>query len=96
MAHADTLDMPAAPVAAPAPVTATPGKGETMQAVEHQFGAPTQKYPAVGGDSPKHPPITRWDYPGFSVFFEHSHVVTTVVPGHPPEIYRTDRLSSAQ
>jgi hypothetical protein len=28
-----------------------------------------------------HPPITRWDYPAYSVFFEHDHVLHTVA--HP-------------
>ena len=27
------------------------------------------------------PPITRWDYPGFSVYFEHDRVLHTVVRG---------------
>jgi hypothetical protein len=25
------------------------------------------------------PPITRWDYAGFSVFFEHDRVIDAVV-----------------
>jgi len=42
--------------------------------VEAQYGAPTERHSAIGN-----PPITRWDYPGFSVFFEHQHVVHSVV-----------------
>ena len=52
---------------------ARPARGSTMQSVEAKFGAPAQRHPAVGD-----PPITRWDYPGFSVFFEHQHVVHAV------------------
>lgn len=55
---------------------ATPARGSSMKAVEARFGAPTSKHAAVGN-----PPITRWDYPGFSVFFEYDHVVHTVVTG---------------
>jgi len=30
-------------------------------------------------DGPLHPPITRWDYDGYSVFFENSTVLHSVV-----------------
>ena len=51
-----------------------PRRGMTMKAVEARFGAPPQRQPAVGK-----PPITRWDYPDFTVFFEHEYVIDTVV-----------------
>jgi hypothetical protein len=50
-----------------------PTRGMTMSQVESQFGAPREKYPAVG-----QPPITRWDYDNFSVFFEHQYVLHAV------------------
>ena len=53
---------------------ARPTKGTTMHQVEAKFGAPAKRYPAVGK-----PPITRWDYPSFSVFFEFNRVVHSVV-----------------
>jgi len=53
-----------------------PARGATMAAVEAHFGAPQARHDAVGA-----PPITRWDYPTFSVFFEHDRVVDTVVTG---------------
>jgi hypothetical protein len=53
---------------------ARPGRGMTMQAVEAKFGAPQQRHAAVG-----EPPIARWDYPGFSVFFEKDRVIHAVV-----------------
>lgn len=56
-----------------------PKRGTLMPQVEAQFGAPTRKHAPVGGNLPQHPPITRWDYPTFSVYFEHSHVVNAVV-----------------
>ena len=56
-----------------------PRRGTLMNQVEAQFGAPERKHAPVGGDRPQHPPITRWDYPQFSVYFEHNHVVNAVV-----------------
>src|SRR5215469_1172975 len=58
-----------------------PKRGLTMSEVEQHFGAPVTRHPAAGGDAPKHPPITRWDYSGFSVFFEHDRVIDSVVTG---------------
>ena len=56
-----------------------PKRGQSMAAVEAAFGAPALKHAAVGGGSASNPPITRWDYPAFSVYFEHGHVVDSVV-----------------
>jgi outer membrane protein assembly factor BamE (lipoprotein component of BamABCDE complex) len=50
-----------------------PKRGITMSQVEAKFGAPVTKHDAVGS-----PPITRWDYSGFSVFFEHDRVIDSV------------------
>jgi hypothetical protein len=61
--------------------TQTPHRGATMKAVEQQFGAPAERHAAVGGGSGKQPPITRWDYPHFAVFFENDKVIHTVVTG---------------
>lgn len=52
----------------------TPARGMTMDQVASKFGAPTTKVPAVGL-----PPISRWEYPGFVVYFEHDHVIHSVV-----------------
>jgi hypothetical protein len=54
---------------------ATPSRGMTMNQVAAKFGAPTSKVPAVGK-----PPISRWEYPGFIVYFEADHVIHSVVP----------------
>lgn len=50
-----------------------PARGMSMVQVESRFGAPTEKFDAVG-----QPPITRWVYPSFVVYFEYQHVVHTV------------------
>ncbi|HID45091.1 MAG TPA: hypothetical protein EYP34_04995 [Chromatiaceae bacterium] len=56
-----------------------PHRGETMDAVERHFGSPTNKHAAVGT-----PPITRWDYPKFSVYFEYDRVITAVLKRNKP------------
>jgi len=53
---------------------ATPSRGMSMTDVAAKFGAPATKVPAVGK-----PPIERWEYPGFVVYFEYQHVIHTVV-----------------
>jgi hypothetical protein len=55
--------------------TATPTRGMTMNQVAARFGAPVTKIPAVGK-----PPISRWEYPSFIVYFEADHVIHSVVP----------------
>jgi hypothetical protein len=52
----------------------TPTRGMTMEQVAGKFGNPTAKIPAVGK-----PPISRWEYSGFTVFFEYNHVIHAVV-----------------
>lgn len=58
-----------------------PGRGMSMSQVESKYGAPRARHSAVG-----EPPITRWDYEAFSVYFEHSHVIHSVVPASPPVV----------
>jgi hypothetical protein len=53
-----------------------PSRGASMSAVEAKFGAPKERHAAVGK-----PPITRWDYENFSVYFENQHVVHAVAHG---------------
>jgi hypothetical protein len=53
---------------------ATPARGMTMEQVATKFGTPVTKVPAVGK-----PPISRWEYPGFIVYFESDHVIHSVV-----------------
>ncbi len=74
------------------PNVATPRKGSSMKEVVARFGQPVKKYKAVGGSSRQQPPITRWDYDQFYVFFEYTHVVRAVVPGRPPKLDRVDGL----
>jgi len=60
--------------------TAMPQRGMSMDAVRAKFGSPATEHPAVPtNEGPLHPPITRWDYPGYSVFFENSTVLHSVM-----------------
>ncbi|MDJ0806307.1 MAG: hypothetical protein QNJ78_05680 [Gammaproteobacteria bacterium] len=53
-----------------------PTRGMTMDQVKRDYGDPSMTHPWIGD-----PPITRWDYADYSVFFEYRHVLTSVV--HP-------------
>ena len=51
-----------------------PVRGMTMDSVEQQFGSPTAKHSPVGD-----PPISRWEYNGFVVYFEYDRVLHAVM-----------------
>ena len=51
-----------------------PKRGLTMLQVESRFGAPEERVTSVGD-----PPIARWLYPDYTVFFEYDRVIETVV-----------------
>lgn len=92
-ANAETLQIPDEPVgpdyhqgAAEDPAFAAPGeqsvetdlpvRGMSMNAVESRFGAPREKLGPVG-----EPPITRWVYADYTVYFEGRYVIHTVRSG---------------
>ena len=50
-----------------------PKSGTTMANVEKTYGMTAERHVAVG-----QPPITRWDYPTFSVYFENDRVIHAV------------------
>lgn len=50
-----------------------PERGMTMERVREAFGPPQSRKPAVGD-----PPITRWQYDAFTVYFEHDRVIHAV------------------
>lgn len=77
---ASTAAVPAGGISGPS----LPVRGMSMANVEHIFGAPLQKLPAVPDPGTKlHPPITRWIYPNYVVYFEYNYVVHTVLKAHP-------------
>ena len=50
-----------------------PSRGMSEQSVEARFGAPAAKVAAVG-----EPPISRWEYAEFIVYFEYDKVIHSV------------------
>lgn len=58
----------------PAAAGERPNRGSSMVTVESRYGAPSSRHAAVGD-----PPISRWDYPQFSVYFENDRVLHTVL-----------------
>ena len=51
-----------------------PENGQTMDSIESKYGTPGQRHRAVGD-----PPITRWDYGTYSVYFEYNLVLFSVL-----------------
>lgn len=51
-----------------------PSLGQKQQQVLEQYGQPTQEHPATGT-----PAIIRWDYPNFTVYFENTFVLHSVL-----------------
>jgi len=63
-----------------APGVEAPRTGMNMDSVRARFGNPVHEHPAVStSGGPLHPPITRWDYNGYSVFFENDVVLHSVI-----------------
>ena len=51
-----------------------PGRGMSMEKVQNRFGEALDKEPAVGT-----PPISKWTYKDFTVYFESEFVIHAVV-----------------
>lgn len=75
-----------------APVVAMPRKGQTMAEVIKAFGPPKTKHKPTGGNGPRQPVITRWDYETFTVVFEKDRVVNSINPQAPPKLQHVDKL----
>jgi hypothetical protein len=76
MASADVLLLDS--IARQPPNSATglprPANQMTRDMVRATYGEPSEMVPAVGD-----PPISRWIYPDFTVYFEYERVLTSVV-----------------
>lgn len=70
VAGAQTLDMEGAAGAGNAE---HPTRGMTAERVEQRYGMPEARVAPVGD-----PPITRWEYRDFVVFFEYDRVIHAV------------------
>jgi hypothetical protein len=51
-----------------------PMRGTTQAQVEAKYGSPVSKKAAVGD-----PPISSWEYQGFTVYFEYDRVIHAVL-----------------
>jgi hypothetical protein len=54
-------------------VSERPSRGMSMEKVEGTWGQPQDRQNAVGD-----PPISRWEYPEFIVYFEYTRVIHAV------------------
>ncbi len=70
MASADTLDMRGTSAMSD---DGRPTRGMSQATVESRYGAPATVKAPVGD-----PPITRWEYADFVVYFEHDKVIHAV------------------
>ena len=70
-AWAETLSVPTGD---PPAAVERPKRGNTMSAVQSRFGEPVTRHAAVG-----QPPIARWDYAQFAVYFENDRVQHAVI-----------------
>jgi hypothetical protein len=62
------------PMGDPAAAVERPKRGSTMSAVQSRYGEPVTRHGAVG-----QPPIARWDYAQFAVYFENDRVRHAVI-----------------
>ena len=67
-----------------------PTRGMSMTQVEQHYGAPLHRHAAIG-----QPPIVRWDYSGYHLYFEDDHVLHAVVPGDPVPVVNKAELMGA-
>ena len=72
VASADTVKMDG--VGANVAEDGRPSRGMTQQRVQAKYGQPDSARSPVGD-----PPITRWEYKDFVVYFEHDKVIHAVL-----------------
>lgn len=73
-AAADVLQMPGtSPQTGESQQMEMPVRGMHMDQVRAMFGQPREILPPVGD-----PPISRWVYDGYTVYFEYSYVIQSV------------------
>lgn len=89
-ARADVLNIPEAETE-PANL---PRRGMPQSAVLKAHGEPMTRHAPAGGGSAQQPPITRWDYDGYSVFFERDLLIDVVVKGAPAPLHNVDELKT--
>jgi hypothetical protein len=56
-----------------------PKRGMLMSQVRREYGKPLRVLPTRGGSSKYQPPIHRWEYSNYIVYFEYNHVIHSVL-----------------
>lgn len=74
-AHAETLRMKVAQEQH----MNLPHNGMTMAQVKSEYGAPLKILPTRGGSSKFQPPIHRWEYTKYIVYFQNTRVIHSVL-----------------
>jgi|GEM_PF-223508 len=77
-ASGDRLVIPLGKQSSGEPGLLLPDKGSSTSAVESRFGEPLNQSGPVGT-----PPISRWEYAEFTVYFENDRVLHSVVRHRP-------------
>ncbi len=72
-AVADTLDLSPAQAREKFEQAGKPTRGMTQERVARDYGEPASRRSPVGD-----PPISRWEYPDFVVYFEYDKVIHAV------------------
>lgn len=73
IANAEVIEIPVGQQSADHNIT-LPNRYSDKQTVLSEYGEPLYRSEATGT-----PPIIRWDYEGFSVYFEYDHVIHAVI-----------------
>lgn len=79
-AHAETVAIPLGNQAPELQDISRPNKGLTTEQVLKSYGQPLKQTPAVGT-----PPISRWTFDDFVVYFESNKVIHTVLKHREPK-----------
>ncbi len=74
MARAEIIKIPVGQQHGVEPGIQLPLRGQSATLIKQHYGEPIKIAAAVG-----EPPISRWEYPAFAVYFEYDHVVHAVL-----------------
>ena len=72
--HAEQIKIPVGAQSAELSNVSRPSRGMSKASVKSQYGQPVKINAAVGK-----PPISSWEYPNLTVYFEYDHVISSVL-----------------
>lgn len=64
-----------------------PPRGTTKAQARARLGDPVRIHGAIG-----QPPIARWDYANYVLYFENNRLLDVVIPGQPVPLVHEDQL----